>query len=100
MGVEIKTVKTITCKHCGSEAVMRYDAYKGVPRYLYKVCRRKFKADDNLSGMRLPVKYYPPLTFTMTGRVFVLSAGTLIRKEDTLRQRQPPMNGYRNTASI
>lgn len=52
MGVEIKTIQTIICKHCGSEAVVKYGSYKGVPRYLCKVCKRKFKADDNLAGMR------------------------------------------------
>jgi putative transposase len=53
MPVEIKTVQTITCKHCGAEAVVRYGQYKGVPRYFCKVCQKKFKADDNLSGMRI-----------------------------------------------
>jgi transposase-like protein len=56
MSVEIKTIKTITCKHCGSEAVVKYGSYKGVPRYLCKVCKRKFKADDNLYGMRANTK--------------------------------------------
>lgn len=51
MGVEIRTVEQVACKNCGSEAVLKYGSYKGVPRYYCKVCRRKFKADDNLSGM-------------------------------------------------
>jgi putative transposase len=54
MPIEIQTTKTIVCKHCGAEAVVRYGQYKGVPRYYCKVCKRKFKADDNLSGMRIP----------------------------------------------
>jgi putative transposase len=54
MPVEITTVKTIACKHCGAEAVVKYGQYKGVPRYFCKVCKKKFKADDNLSGMRIP----------------------------------------------
>jgi putative transposase len=56
MGVEIKTVEQVKCKNCGSEAVVKYGSYKGVPRYLCKICKRKFKADDNLSGMRIPTK--------------------------------------------
>jgi putative transposase len=78
MGVEIKTVKMITCKHCDSEAVVKYGSYKGVPRYLCKVCRRKFKADDNLSGMRIPTSeissalnlYYDGSSVRAIGRHF------------------------------
>lgn len=55
MAVEIVTTEKITCKHCGSEAVVKYGAYKGVPRYYCKVCLKKFKGDDTLVGMRLPI---------------------------------------------
>jgi putative transposase len=54
MGVELIEVKQIKCKHCGSEAVVKFGSYNGVSRYYCKVCKRKFKADDNLDGMRLP----------------------------------------------
>jgi putative transposase len=83
MPVEIKTVKTIVCKHCGSEAVVRYGSYKGVPRYLCKVCRRKFKADDNLSGNRVPTSeissalnlYYDGESVRAIGRHFNQESG-------------------------
>jgi len=41
------------CKHCGSEGVVKYGTYRGVQRYWCKVCKRKFKADDALPGMKL-----------------------------------------------
>jgi putative transposase len=56
MGVEIRTVQKITCKHCGSEDVKKYGQLNGIPRYFCKSCNRKFKADDNLVGMRLPTE--------------------------------------------
>jgi len=43
----------ITCKYCGSPAVMKYGTYKGVQRYMCKVCNRKFKADDTLFHQKL-----------------------------------------------
>jgi putative transposase len=78
MPVEIKTVQTITCKHCGAEAAVKYGSYKGVPRYFCKVCNRKFKADDNLSGMRVPTSeissalnlYYDGYSVRAIGRHF------------------------------
>ena len=36
----------LVCKYCGSEAVSKFGAYKGVQRYWCKACKRKFKADD------------------------------------------------------
>ena len=44
----------LTCKHCGSEAVMKFGTYKGVQRYWCKSCQRKFKADDTLFHMKTP----------------------------------------------
>jgi putative transposase len=44
----------MVCKHCGSNAVVRYGSYKGVPRYWCKACKRKFKADDTLFHMKTP----------------------------------------------
>jgi putative transposase len=78
MPVEIQTTKTITCKHCGVEAVVKYGQYKGVPRYFCKVCKKKFKADDNLSGMRIPTSeiasalnlYYDGQSVRAIGRHF------------------------------
>ncbi len=42
------------CKYCGSEGVVKFGTYKGVQRYWYKVCKRKFKADDTLFHMKTP----------------------------------------------
>ena len=47
----------ITCKHCGSEGVVKYGSYKGIQRYMCKVCNRKFKADDALFHMKISSKY-------------------------------------------
>ena len=50
-------VTKVTCKHCDSEAVVKYGSYKGVPRYWCKVCQRKFKGDDSLFHMKVPPEY-------------------------------------------
>lgn len=52
MPVTIQTTETVTCKHCGSTAVLKYGSYKGVPRYWCKSCKRKFKADDKQFKMK------------------------------------------------
>jgi putative transposase len=52
--MEIVKTETITCKHCGSEAIVKFGSYKGVPRYWCKVCKRKFKADNTLFHMKTP----------------------------------------------
>lgn len=49
--------KTVSCKHCGAHEVVKYGSYKGTPRYLCKVCRRKFKNDDHVFHMRVPAAY-------------------------------------------
>ena len=54
MGIEIVTTETVTCRHCGSEAVVKYGTYKGVQRYWCKACNRKFKADDTTFHMKTP----------------------------------------------
>jgi putative transposase len=46
--------EAITCKYCGSSAVIRFGSYKGIPRYWCKVCKRKFKADDTAFKMKTP----------------------------------------------
>ena len=46
-------ISKVTCKNCGSEAVVKYGSYKGVPRYWCKVCQRKFKADNALFHMKV-----------------------------------------------
>lgn len=42
----------IVCKNCGSNAVVKFGSYKGVPRYWCKSCKRKFKADTSLFHMK------------------------------------------------
>jgi transposase-like protein len=56
--MEITTItkKTVVCKNCGSEAIVKYGSYKGVPRYLCKVCKRKFKADADVFHMKVPAE--------------------------------------------
>jgi len=48
LAVEEVITEEIKCKNCGSTAVSKFGSYKGVPRYWCKVCKRKFKADDDL----------------------------------------------------
>jgi transposase-like protein len=44
----------IACKHCNSEAVVKFGTYKGAQRYWCKSCQRKFKAGDTLFHMKTP----------------------------------------------
>ena len=48
-----KVLTKITCKNCGSEAVVRFGSYKGVQRYWCKSCQRKFKGDNALFHMKV-----------------------------------------------
>ena len=57
MGVQIVTTQTIKCKNCGSDAVVRFGSYKGVPRYYCKSCNRKFKADADAFHGKIPSEY-------------------------------------------
>jgi putative transposase len=57
MPIEIVTTKTIACKNCGSEAVVKFGTYKGTQRYFCKVCKRKFKADADIFHMKVPAEY-------------------------------------------
>jgi transposase-like protein len=50
-------ISNIKCKNCGSEAVVKYGSYKGVPRYWCKVCKRKFKGDNALFHMKVSPEY-------------------------------------------
>ncbi len=52
MSVIITTNETVTCRRCGSQAVVKYGAYKGVPRYFCKTCNRKFKRDEKQFKMK------------------------------------------------
>jgi putative transposase len=48
---------TIKCKNCGSEHVIKFGSYKGVPRYYCKDCKRKFKADDTAFHTKYPLAW-------------------------------------------
>jgi putative transposase len=47
----------ITCKYCGSTAIVKYGAYKGKQLYWCKVCKRKFKGGDALFHMKIQPEY-------------------------------------------
>lgn len=74
-----------TCKHCGSQTVVRYGSYKGNPRYYCKNCKRKFIPNNNLPNMRYPremvdeYKYYrrihQPYTLDQIRRIFIRKYG-------------------------
>jgi len=46
------------CKYCGSEATSKYGFYKRVQRYICKICKRKFKADNNKFHMKVKSEYF------------------------------------------
>jgi len=52
-----EVVTKITCKNCGSEAVVKFGKYKGAQRYWCKSCQRKFKGDNALFHMRVSPEY-------------------------------------------
>jgi putative transposase len=53
----VEIISQVKCKNCGSEAVVKYGSYKGVPRYWCKVCKRKFKGDNALFHMKVSPEY-------------------------------------------
>ncbi|MFC1870102.1 transposase [Chloroflexota bacterium] len=55
--IEEPTTKTITCKNCGSPAVVKFGTYRGTQRYWCKSCQRKFKADDTEFHMKVPANH-------------------------------------------
>jgi transposase-like protein len=55
--MQITETRVITCKHCGSEAIVKFGTYKGVQRYYCKVCRRKFKDDKGAFHGKVPSEY-------------------------------------------
>ncbi len=91
MGVEIQSDATkITCKHCGSEAVIRFGTYKGVQRFRCKSCGRKFKADDSLFYMKKPADY------VSTALSMYYSGSSIKDISDHLNQQY----GYRPSKSV
>jgi transposase-like protein len=45
---------SVTCKYCGSPSVVKHGFVEGVQKYLCKVCKRRFSADDRLFCMKTP----------------------------------------------
>jgi putative transposase len=56
MSTTTEKPENVVCKHCGSNAVVKFGTYEGVQRYWCKVCKRKFRANDHLFQMKTP--YY------------------------------------------
>jgi DNA-directed RNA polymerase subunit RPC12/RpoP len=58
MPIEEITTKRIVCKNCGSEVVVKFSSYKGVPRYWCIVCKRRFREGDyDVFNMKVPAEY-------------------------------------------
>lgn len=57
MAIEETTTKTIKCRYCDSEAIVRFGQYKNVPRYWCKSCGRKFKNDSASFHGKVPSAY-------------------------------------------
>jgi len=53
----METSENITCKLCGSNAVVKYGTYKDTQLYWCKACKRKFKGDDALFHMKIKPEY-------------------------------------------
>lgn len=51
-GNQITVDAPVTCKNCGSNAVVKFGSYKGVQLYYCKSCQRKFKGDTTLFHMK------------------------------------------------
>ena len=64
--------KVIACKYCGSNAVVKFGSYKGIPRYWCKSCQRKFKADDTMFKVT-----YPPASWGASSTPHVPPTGFL-----------------------
>jgi len=50
-------VTGITCKNCGSTAVVKFGKYKNTQQYYYKDCKRKFKNDSCEFHKKVPTNY-------------------------------------------
>lgn len=44
----------VTCKHCHSQATVKFGTYKGEQRYFCKACQRKFADDGAIPKMKIP----------------------------------------------
>jgi DNA-directed RNA polymerase subunit RPC12/RpoP len=100
MGIEIIEIGKVKCKHCGSEAIVKYGSYKGLPRYWCKVCKKKFKADDNLSGMRMPATQIADALNPYYDGTSVGAMGDTSSKKKGIPLLLPPSTtGFKNIAS-
>lgn len=80
----------VSCKYCHSGAVVKFGTYKGVQRYWCKVCKRKFKDDENLFRMRVKPEY---ISHALSEYYRGLSIGDIA---DTLKQE----TGYRPSKHV
>lgn len=55
--MQITETRTVACKNCGSEAVVKFGTYKGIQRYYCKICHRKFKFDTDAFHGKVPSEY-------------------------------------------
>lgn len=55
--IEQTLTKPVTCKNCGSYAVVKFGTYKENQRYWCKDCNRKFKADESAFHGKVPSNY-------------------------------------------
>jgi len=50
----MESIKAVTCKHCGSDVLVKYGKYKGIQLYWCQACKRKVKGDNDLFHMKVP----------------------------------------------
>jgi putative transposase len=55
--IEKKTIEVVTCKDCGSTAIVKFGTYKGNQRYYCKECKRKFKDDNTAFHSKKPTEW-------------------------------------------
>ncbi len=76
----------VTCKNCGSSAVVKFGIYKGVQRYFCKHCHRKFKDDATVFHMKVPAdKVAYAINMYCSGM-----SVNVIRSQFELEQIEPP----------
>ena len=48
--------KSLTCKLCGSENIIKFGFYHGIQRWWCKDCHHKFADNDAIPGMKTPAQ--------------------------------------------
>jgi len=78
----------ISCKYCHSDQVIKYGAYKGIPRFFCKACNRKFVSTDTIPKMQTPTKviadslnmHYEGMSLAEIRRNFIQQDGNHVSK--------------------